>query len=97
MATQRKRHSAEFKAKVAVQAIQGEQTGNELASQHGVHPTQVAQWKRTLLEAAPGVFNGQKADSAREQEELMARLYQQIGQLQVELDWLKKSWELSTE
>ena len=88
--TQHHRHSADFKAKVAMEAVKGQRTGNEIASGYGVHPTQVAQWKRQLLEAAPGVFSAGSGRAVREQEELTDRLYQQIGQLKVELDWLKK-------
>ena len=88
--TQRKRHSADFKAKVAMEAVKGQRTGNEIAGEYAVHPTQVAQWKRQLLEAAPGVFGADNGRAAREQENLTDRLYQQIGQLKVELDWLKK-------
>lgn len=88
--TQRNTRSPQFKAKVAIQAIKGDRTGNEVASQYEVHPTQVAQWKRQLLDAAPGVFSGGPARAERQQEELLAQLYQQIGQLKVELDFLKK-------
>ena len=87
---QRKQHTAEFKAQVAVEAIKGYQTLNELASQYGVHPVQVAQWKRQALAALPEAFASRRARAAEEAEALQARLYQEIGQLKVELDWLKR-------
>lgn len=87
---QRKQHSAEFKAKVALEAIKGLKTVNELASEYGVHPTQIHQWKKQLLEELPGIFSSRRAQDQKEQEDLTANLYQQIGQLKVELDWLKK-------
>ena len=86
----RKQHPAEFKAQVAVEAIRGYQTLNEVASQYGVHPVQVAQWKRQALAALPEVFASRRARAAEEAEALQARLYQEIGQLKVELDWLKR-------
>jgi transposase-like protein len=90
MATQRRRFTAEFKARVALEALKGEKTLNELASQFEVHPNQIAEWKRRLLEAAPGLFADRRGQSAPDDEALKARLYQEIGQLKVELDWLKK-------
>ena len=90
MITQRKIHSADFKAKVALEALRNQQTTNQLAGKYGVHPNQVAQWKRQALEALPQIFSDRRARSAQADEELKAQLYQQIGQLKVELDWLKK-------
>ncbi len=90
MSQQRKIYSAVFKAKVALAAIKGQQTINEIASTYSVHPNQVAQWKKQALEAIPDSFSQHRAREARSDEELRAQLYQQIGQLKVELDWLKK-------
>ena len=90
MATQRNNSSAEFKAKVALEALKEQQTLSELGSGYGVHPTLVAQWKRQLREALPQVFADRRQKPDRTAEELQAQLYQQIGQLKVELDWLKK-------
>ena len=90
--TPRRRFSAQLKAKVALDAVQGVSTLAELAGRHQVHPTQISQWKQQALAALPGVFaDGRQADR---QQELIARLYQHIGQLQVELDWLKKKFGL---
>ena len=91
MAKRRKRHSATLKAKVALAAIKERKTVSELASQHGVHPTQIHHWKRRLLEGAADVFEDgrstkQEAESGRRE----AELYQQIGRLNMELEWLKK-------
>jgi putative transposase len=87
---QRRRHSAEFKAKVALEAIRGERTGNEIASAYGVHPVQLAQWKKQALEGLPDVFADRRTKAVADEEALRDQLYQQIGQLKVELDWLKK-------
>ncbi len=90
MSQQRKIYSADFKAKVALAAIKGQQTINEIATTYSIHPNQVAQWKKQALEAIPESFSAHRAREARTDEELRAQLYQQIGQLKVELDWLKK-------
>jgi transposase-like protein len=91
MSTQRKRYSAEFKARVALEAIKGHKTVNELASQYGVHPTQITHWKHQLQQEVPQIFSASRAKRAHDQDALQAQLYQQIGQLKVELDWLKKT------
>lgn len=90
MSKQRKIYSADFKAKVALAAIKGHQTINEIASTYSVHPNQVTQWKKQALAAIPDSFSAARAREAHADEELRAQLYQQIGQLKVELDWLKK-------
>jgi transposase-like protein len=86
----RKRHAEEFKAKVALEAIRGVRTLSELSSVHKVHPTVIAQWKRRLVEGAAELFRRGKGDSGRSEEELTAPLYEEIGRLKVEVDWLKK-------
>ena len=90
MKTQRKRHSADFKAKVALEAIRGQKTINEIAAKYQVHPNLVTQWKKLALESLPQIFSLPTRRADRQREELEANLYQQIGQLKVELDWLKK-------
>lgn len=87
---QRNRHSAEFKAKVALEAIRGLKTVNEIAGAVGVHPGQIAQWKRQLLEGSAAIFEIRAGSAERQQQALTDSLYQEIGQLKVELDWLKK-------
>lgn len=86
---QRKKHDPNFKAKVALDAVKGDQTLAELASQHGVHPNQITKWKRHLLDELPELFKN-KDKKNKNSKELQDALYQEIGQLKVELDWLKK-------
>ncbi len=93
MGTIRKRHSAAFKAKVALEATKEEKTISALASEYGVHPNQIRQWKKRLLDQASDIFSSRREKDARNQEEREAELYRQIGQLKVELDWLKKKSE----
>ena len=90
MATQRKNYGAEFKARVALEAIKGHKTINELVSHFGVHPTQINKWKRHLQTELPQIFSNRREKREQVHEALQAQLYQQIGQLKVELDWLKK-------
>ena len=90
MATQRKQYSAEFKARVALEALKGLKTVNEFASTYGVHPTQIAHWKHRLQKEMPEIFSARRAKHEHDQEAFQAQLYQQIGQLKVELDWVKK-------
>lgn len=93
MAGKRRRFSAQFKAKVAIEAIKGQRTIAELAGQYEVHPNQITQWKKQLLEAADQVFSHRQESDRQNQDELTGKLYQQIGQMKVELDWLqKKLW-----
>lgn len=93
---QRNNYSAEFKTKVALAAIKGEKTINELASYYEVHPNQVMSWKKQAMEAIPGAFSQRRVRQDKEDEELKSQLYQQIGQLKVELDWLKKKSAMFT-
>jgi len=90
MPRKRRRFTAEFKAKVAIEAIKGHKTAAELAGRYEVHPNQISQWKRQLIESLPEVFGRRRERDAARQAEHEAMLYQQIGQLKVELDWLKK-------
>ena len=90
MTTKRKRHSAEFKAKVALEALKEQKTLSELAHQFQLHPNQIAKWKKQLLTESKNVFLNKSKKSQRQQQVLESQLYQQIGQLKVELDWLKK-------
>jgi putative transposase len=80
----------EFKAKVALAALRGDKTINELSAKYEVHPTQISAWKKQLLESAKDFFADRRGQRRQDEEELVAQLYQQIGQLKVELDWLKK-------
>jgi transposase len=89
----RKQYEASFKAKVALEAVKGEKTIAQLAGEFGVHPNQISRWKTELLEKLPGLFSDRRKHAEKDREETEAELYRQIGQLKVELDWLKKKSE----
>jgi transposase-like protein len=90
MKGKRQKHTAAFKAQVALAALKGDRTINELAAHYGVHPTNIHTWRKQLLAGAEGVFaNGVSAASA-DGEAAQAQLYEQIGRLQMELAWVKK-------
>ena len=90
------KYSGDLKAKVAVEAIKGQRTIQEIGSHYGIHPHQVTQWKKHLVESAAELFAHGKANSSLESDEqLRAELYQQIGKLQVDLDWIKQQSGLS--
>ena len=90
MKNKRHNHSAQFKVKVAFAAAKGQKTIAELSKEYQVHPTQIVQWKKQLLDSLPETFSVRRRKEQHEQELLTNELYQQIGQLKVELDWLKK-------
>src|SRR5690606_25749803 len=85
-----KRHSAAFKAKVAFEAAKQDKTIAELAKQHQVHPVQISQWKKQLLDGLEGIFENGSASRRPDPEKLQTELYEQIGRLQMELAWVKK-------
>ena len=86
----RRQHTAAFKAQVALAALRERQTLNELASHYGVHPVQVAQWKKQAQEELPTVFASRRGKAAETEAAQQARLYEEIGRLKVELDWLNR-------
>lgn len=90
MSNKRKQYSPQFKAKVALEAVRGEKTVSELASQYEVHPTMINNWKRQLLDEASSLFEkGSQTSKANEsQQAQIDELYRQIGQLKVERDFL---------
>jgi transposase-like protein len=90
MKRQRRQYSADWKAKIALEAIKGQRTIQEIASHYEIHPNLVTHWKKELLERAAEIFSSGKTQEGKADEELKAELYQQIGKLQVEVDWLKK-------
>jgi transposase-like protein len=92
---QRRSFSAEMKARIALEAIKGQKTIQEIASHYGVHPNQVTNWKRQAIDGVPAVFADRRSQPEMSESVLKAELYQQIGQLQVEVDWLKKKSGLS--
>ena len=91
MGKKRVRHSAEFKAKVALESIKGLKTVNELAGQYQVHPTQISQWKRQVQEGAKELFASGRGKDHQEPEVVQAKLYEEVGRLKMELDWIKKT------
>jgi transposase-like protein len=86
----RKNHSARFKAKVALEAVKDMRTLSELASKYEVHPNQIRKWKQQLLDQISDIFVDKRRRKSDDAEKLMEQLYQQIGRLKVENDWLKK-------
>jgi transposase len=88
--TTRKQYSAKFKARVAIEAIRGEKTLTQLGSQFKVHPMQIAKWRKAALEQLPELFVDGRARQMRGAEAESNALYEEIGRLKVELDWLKK-------
>ena len=90
MSEKRKQFTPALKAKVAVEAMKGSRSVNELARLYEVHPTQISEWKKRALEGLPGLFADGRRRGAQDGEGLEAQLYQEIGQLKVELDFLKK-------
>jgi len=93
--TTRRTHSPEFKARVAMEAISGRKTLQEIAADHAIHPIQVSQWKKQLLEGADDLFSkGRKGKEKGEQQSREAELFQEIGKLKMELEWLKKKSQL---
>lgn len=91
---QRKRYSAEFKAKVALESLREDRTLAELSSAYGVHAAMINRWRKQLLERAHMAFSENPVRAKEEREGLVSSLYQQIGQLKVELDWVKKKSHL---
>ena len=94
MTGKRKRYTAQYKFETALEASKGLKTINQLASERGLHPNQVSQWKRQLLEEGTAIFGNSSAHQQRETARIEAELYEQIGRLKMELDWLKKTARL---
>jgi len=90
MGRKRRAFTEAFKAKVALDAVKGEKTLAELAAQYQVHPNQISEWKRRLLERAPEIFAGKAGRAEKSEEELTAPLYEEIGRLKMDLKWLEK-------
>ena len=91
MSKKRKIHTPEFKTKVSLDAIKGMKTTSELASQYQVHPVQINAWKKQAIESLPEAFKrGKRTQQSPTEQQLTAPLYEEIGRLKMELDWLKK-------
>ena len=95
MGKHRRQFSATLKAKIAVEAIKGQRTVQEIASSYSVHPNQVTHWKKQLLDFSPEAFSVGRLRLDEADEQLKSELYAQIGKLKVELDWLQKKSGLS--
>ena len=93
----RKKHPPAFKAKVALESIKGEKTSAELASEYEVHPQQIRRWKRIATDGIIELFTDNRQKRDKEKDMLIEELYKQIGQLKVDLDWLKKKSGLISE
>lgn len=87
---QRRRHTGQFKARVAVEAITGHKTVNEISSEYGVHASQIHKWKKETLERLPEILDDGRRSRRDTQQLLESRLYQQIGQLTMEVEYLKR-------
>lgn len=94
MPVKRKNYTAQEKAKIALDAIKGNQTIAQLTSKYSVHASQITTWKKQLLAALPNAFSDKRKRENKDQQQLVEQLYQQIGQLTIEIDWLKKKSEL---
>jgi transposase-like protein len=90
LAKKRRQHSSAFKFKVALAAVKGHKTISQLAAEYNVHPTQINTWKKQLLRHGSSIFIRPNDRQAREEQEREAELYEQIGRLKMELEWLKK-------
>jgi transposase len=90
MARQRKTYSAAFKARIALAALRGDSTSNELAAQHQIHPTLISNWKKALLDGAESLFADGTRPAKSDDRPDPAELFEQIGRLKMELEWLKK-------
>jgi transposase len=90
MTDQRKRYDGTFKAKVVLESMRNEKTLAELASEYGVHPNQITLWRKQALEELPTLFSSNQAKKEKAYEEEREELLKQIGQLKVEVEWLKK-------
>ena len=90
MSKQRRKHNPALKAKVALEAVKGEDTVAQLVARYEVHSGQIQAWKKTLVEGASGVFGNGKEQKGKSDAALIARLYQEIGQLKVERDFLSE-------
>lgn len=94
MANVRKRYSAEDKAKIVLEILKGELTQQQITAKYGVHSTQLHNWKKQAIEGMVSGFSGKQERQTQDQNQLVDELYQQIGKLKMELDWVKKKSDL---
>ena len=93
----RKPRNAQFKSQVALEALKNQKTINELAAEYEIHPNMISKWKKQLLDGLPSIFADGRTKAVQNDEALQGRLYEEIGRLKVELDWLKKKLPHSVE
>lgn len=96
MTRKRRKFSPAEKAQIAIEALRGVHTINEIGQRYGIHPTLVNRWRKELLERSPDVFSDKRMVGQESNQQLIDELYKQIGQLTVERDWLKKKSEFIT-
>lgn len=89
----KRKFTATFKSKIAIEVLKQEETLSQIASKYGVHPTQARKWKDKLVEGLPTLFEKYQGSELKEKEEIIDALYKKIGQREIELDWLKKKME----
>ena len=94
MGVKYRKHPAGFKARIALEAVKQEKTIAQLSSQFGVHANMIVRWKKHMIEELPSIFSGGYKKADKESDKVIEELYKQIGQLKVELDWVKKKSEL---
>ena len=90
MGTKRRKHSPEFKAKVVLEVLKGLKTQSELASEYGIHPVQISNWKKEYMKNLPLLFGNKKAQKEQNHEDEKVKLFEKIGRLEIENDFLKK-------
>ncbi len=90
MAAKRKRHTPEFKVKVTLEALKGDKTSNQLASQFQINPVQISTWKKRAIEGMKEIFIGPQKKRPKSEDEITAPLFEEIGRLKIQVDWLKK-------
>lgn len=90
MGRQRKNYSSKFKKQVALESIKEQKTISEISSEYGVHPNQISNWKKQLFEGVEDIFNSKRKRPCTGTDKNEAKLYEEIGRLKIELDWLKK-------
>lgn len=95
MTSPRRKHSAEFKTRVVLDALSGKFTINELAAKYELHPVQITKWKQTFVKQAPQIFGNELQKKDEDKDKLIEELYKKVGRGQMEVEWLKKKVGLS--
>lgn len=93
MVNTRKKYTPQFKLKAVLEVLKGDKTAAQLAGELGVHPVVLSEWKKTFMESGSQLFEIQKRVKGSPEEKEKAELFEQLGRLKMELEWLKKNWE----